>query len=94
MRKMDLVYLDLAQAMILVFGGVVVFYAVRAFNRTKSQAMLLLAVGFAFVALGALAAGILFNLSTTDLDTAITLQAYAQAIGFLVIVYSVARAKG
>ena len=91
---MDLVYLDLAQALILVFGGVVVYYASRAYRKTKSQAMLLLAFGFAFVALGALAAGLLYNIGTVDLSTVITLQSYAQAIGFLIIVYSLAKAKG
>ncbi|HYB07518.1 MAG TPA: hypothetical protein VEB87_05115 [Nitrososphaerales archaeon] len=90
---MDLVYLDVAQALILVFGGVVVYYASRAYGKTKSQAMLLLALGFAFVALGALAAGILYNLGTGDLGTVVTIQAYSQAIGFFIIVYSLARAK-
>ena len=91
---MDLVYLDLAQVLILVFGGVVVFYASRAYQKTKSQAMLLLALGFAFVAVGALVAGLLYNISTVDLITVITIQAYAQALGFLVIVYSLSKAKG
>ena len=91
---MDPVYLDIAQTLILIFGGVVVYYASRAYGRTKSQAMLLLAVGFAFVALGALAAGLLYNIGTVDLSTVITLQSYAQAIGFLIIVYSLAKAKG
>jgi len=90
---MDLVYLDVAQALILVFGGVVVYYASRAYGKTKSQAMLLLALGFAFVALGALAAGILYNIGTGDLSTVVTVQAYSQAIGFFIIVYSLARAK-
>jgi len=90
---MDPVYLDLAQTLILVFGGVVVFYASRAYGRTKSQAMLLLAVGFACVAIGAVAAGILYNANTADLSTPITVQAYSQAVGFLVIVYSLAKAK-
>jgi hypothetical protein len=91
---MDLVFLDLAQALILVFGGVVVYYASRAYRKTNSQAMLLLGLGFAFVAVGALAAGLLYNIGTVDLSTVITIQAYAQAIGFLVIVYSLAKAKG
>jgi hypothetical protein len=91
---MNLVYLDIAQALILVFGGVVVFYAGRAYGRTKSQAMLLLGIGFAFVTLGASAAGLLYNFYTVDLGTVITVQAFSQAIGFFVIVYSLARAKG
>jgi hypothetical protein len=92
--RMATVYLDLAQALILVFGGIVVFYATRAFRRTKSQAMLLLALGFAFVMLGALAAGVMYNLGNIDLTTVETVQASSQAVGFFVIVYSLVRAKG
>jgi len=91
---MDLIYLDLAQVLILVFGGIVVYYASRAYRKTNSQAMLLLALGFACVALGALAAGLLYNVGTVDLSTVITVQSYAQALGFLIIVYSLAKAKG
>ena len=90
---MDVVYLDIAQVLILVFGGVVVYYASRAYGRTKSAAMLLLALGFAFVAVGAVVAGVLYNFNSGDLSTPITIQAYSQAIGFLIIVYSLARAK-
>jgi hypothetical protein len=86
--------LDIAQALILVFGGVVVYYAGRAYGKTKSPAMLLLALGFACVTVGALIAGLLYNIGTVDLPTVITVQAYSQAVGFLVIVYSLARAKG
>lgn len=90
---MDTIYLDVGQTLILIFGGVVVYYAYRAYRRTKSQAMLLLGLGFAFVTLGAIVAGVLYN-AGTSLDTVITLQAYSQAVGFFVIVYSLARAKG
>ena len=48
---MSVIYLDIAQALILVFGSVVMYYAYRAYGRTKSQAMFLLGVGFAFVTL-------------------------------------------
>jgi len=91
---MYLIYLDLAQVLILVFGGIVVYYASRAYRKTNSQAMFLLALGFACVALGALAAGLLYNVGTVDLSTVITVQSYAQALGFLIIVYSLAKAKG
>ena len=57
---MNPLLLDVAQALILVFGGVVVYYASKSYSKTKSQAMLLLAVGFAFVTLVALASGVLY----------------------------------
>jgi len=72
---MDPVYLDIAQALILIFGGIVVYYASRAYGRTKSQAMLLLAAGFACVAIGAVVAGIIYSTNTADLSTPITVQA-------------------
>jgi hypothetical protein len=90
---MNPVYLDVAQVLILIFGGVVVYFATRAYGRTKSSAMLLLALGFACVAVGAIAGGILFTLNTGDLATPVTIQAYSQAVGFFIIVYSLARAK-
>jgi len=91
---LDAVRLDVAQAFLLVFGWIVVFYALRAYGRTKSQAMLLLGLGFAFVTLGAVVAGILFNFYTTDLTAVETFQASFQALGFLVIVLSLVKAKG
>ena len=90
---MDPIYLTVAQTLILIFGGVVVYFASKAYGRTKSQAMLLLAVGFACVALGALAAGIIYYANTADLSTPITVQAYSQAVGFLIILFSLAKAK-
>ncbi|HZW85566.1 MAG TPA: hypothetical protein VFE91_06690 [Nitrososphaerales archaeon] len=90
---MDLPLLDIAQALILILGGIVVFYASRAFRRTRSQAMILLALGFAFVTAGAVVAGLLYNYFTGDLASVVTLQAYSQAIGFFIIVYSLAKAK-
>ena len=91
---MDLIYLNIAQALILIFGSVVVFYAFRAFRRTKSQAMLLLGMGFGFVTAGAVVAGVLFNIANVrDLSTVVTVQAASQAAGFFIIVYSLARSK-
>ncbi|HUH82915.1 MAG TPA: hypothetical protein VLX33_03425 [Nitrososphaerales archaeon] len=92
---MDVLYLDIAQALILILGGVVVYYASRAYGKTGSHAMLLLAIGFGVVTLGAIAAGVLYNfVAGTALETVLTLQAYSQALGFFIIVYSLARAKG
>ena len=91
---MDVVYLDIAQVLILVFGGVVVFYASRAYGRTKSTAMLLLSLGFAGVAVGAVAAGVLNNLNPPDLSTPITVHPNSQLGGIIIIVNTLATAKG
>ncbi|MDA4124532.1 MAG: hypothetical protein OK438_03670 [Thaumarchaeota archaeon] len=90
---MDLVYLSAAQGLILVLGGVVVFYALRSYSRTKSRAMLLLGLGFGFVTAGAAIAGVLFNVAGEDLTTVESLQAASQAIGFFIIVFSLTQTK-
>lgn len=90
---MNLIYLSAAQVLILIFGGIVVFYALRAYGRTKSRAMLLLGLGFAFVTAGAAIAGVLYNASITDLGTVESIQAASQAMGFFIIVYSLTRTK-
>jgi len=89
---MSLVYLDAAQGLILILGGIVVFYAMRAYGRTKSGAMLLLGLGFAFVTAGAAIAGVLYYV-TGDLTNAESAQAISQVVGFFIIVYSLTRTK-
>lgn len=91
---MNLIYLSAAQGLILILGGIVVFYALRAYGRTKSRAMLLLGLGFTFVTAGAAIAGVLYNAGTiTDLATVESIQAASQAVGFFIIVYSLTRTK-
>lgn len=86
-------FLRIAQLLILLFGGIVVYYASKGYGRTKSKSLLLLAVGFTFVAIGAGLAGILFELMDIDLITVETIQAASQAVGFFIIVYSLAGTK-
>jgi hypothetical protein len=88
--------LTVAQFLILVLGGIVVYYATKSYRKTKSGAMLFLAIGFAFVTLGAASAGVLYNLnsaSTDALEVAIAAQAIFQVVGFLTIVYSLKGTK-
>jgi hypothetical protein len=92
--KLDIIdFLDVAQVLILIFGGIVIYYASKGYTRTKSKSMLFLAAGFAFVVLGALLAGILFELLSVNLVTVETVQAASQAIGFFIIVFSLAGTK-
>jgi hypothetical protein len=89
---LDLIYLSAAQGLILILCGIVVFYALRAYGRTKSRAMLLMGLGFAFVTAGAAIAGVLFEI-TQNLTTAESVQAASQVVGFFIIVYSLTRTK-
>ena len=86
--------LTAAQFLIVVFGAIVVYYARRSYNRSKSRSILFLATGFAVVTVGAVAAGVLFNLVTVgNLATVEAVQAVSQAIGFFIIVYSLVGTK-
>jgi len=79
-----------AQAFVLVFGLVIVTFAGRSYTRTKSKSMLLLAVGFAFASIGSVLGGIAFELAGADVTTAGAIQSVAQAVGFLIILLSLA----
>jgi len=86
--------LTVAQFLIVVFGAIVIYYANRSYSRSKSKSILFLAIGFAVVTIGAVAAGILFNLVTVgNLATVEAVQAVSQAVGFFIIVYSLVGTK-
>ena len=81
--------LRVAQGVVLVLGAIVVYYGLVSYRRTKNRAMLMLAIGFAFVTIGAVAGGIIYEVLGGDLLTADLIQAVARVIGFLFIVYSI-----
>lgn len=90
---LTLVLLQIAQFLILVFGLVIVYFGSKSYRRTKSKSMLLLSIGFAVVSVGSVLGGVAFQLMGADLQTASTIEAWAQAIGFLIIVLSLAAVK-
>ena len=85
---LELDFLRITQAFILLLGGIVVYYALKSYRRRKSSAMLLLGAGFAFVTIGAVLAGILFELLDVSLITVVSIQSAFQVVGFFIIVYS------
>ena len=85
--------LQVAQVLILIFGAIVIYYAGRSYSRNRSKAMLFLAIGFAIVTIGAVAAGILFEVLSVGLTTVEAIQAVSQAIGFFFIVFSLVGTK-
>ena len=89
----NFLFLEFAQVLILIFGGIVIYYASLGYRRSQSKSMLFLAIGFAFVVLGAGLAGILFELMNVALATVESVQAASQAIGFFIVVYSLAGTK-
>ncbi len=84
--------LTVAQVLVLILGGIVVYYGTKSYRKMRSGAMLFLSVGFGFVTIGAAAAGVLYNLNP-DLEIAQAVQATFQVAGFFAIVYSLKGTK-
>jgi hypothetical protein len=77
------------QVVIVILGVVVIYYASKGYRKTKSDSLLFLALGFMFVTVGAIAAGLLFELLNFSLFYVDTIAAAFQVVGFLLIVYSI-----
>jgi hypothetical protein len=86
-------YLRTFQAIIVVLGLVIVYFASKGYKKTKSKSLLFLGFGFLFVTVGAVAAGVLFEVLNYDLVTVEAIQAATRVVGFLVIVYSIVGKK-
>jgi len=72
----------------LLAGGLITFYAVRAYRRTGSDALRALAIGFGVVTLGSLLAGGLDQVATVDPEIALVVESSFTLVGFLAILYS------
>lgn len=84
-------YVDLiiivASTAILLLGGSITYYALRAYARTDDPALRGLGVGFGIVTFGAMVGGIA-HLTIGDLAVGIAVNSTLMAIGFGFIVYS------
>ena len=72
----------------LVLGGLITYYAVRAYRRTRARPLGLLAVGFGVVTVGALLAGLADQAFGFDTSTVLLVESVLTAAGFGVILYS------
>ena len=70
-----------------------VYYAYRGFDKTGSRSLLFLAVGFVFVTIGSVTAGLLFELLNFNLTSVITIESTSELAGFLFIIYSIVGPK-
>jgi hypothetical protein len=78
----------------LVLGGLITYFAYKAYNRSGAKPLWYLSIGFGVVTLGTLLAGAVdqaVRLSISQrfvADTALVVESALTAIGFAVIVYS------
>lgn len=72
----------------LVVGGLVTFYAYRAYRRTRARPLGALAAGFGVVTFGVLTSGVADQFLDVEMTWVLVLEAGLTAAGFLVILYS------
>jgi hypothetical protein len=72
----------------LLFGGLITFFALRAYRKSGARPLGLLALGFGVVTLGSLLAGVVDILILADRQTALVIESGLTAAGFGVIAYS------
>lgn len=71
-----------------VLGGLVTYFAFRAYRRTGTQALRTLAIGFAIVTLGTILGGAIDQLSMLTRQWALVMESSMAVVGFAVILYS------
>jgi hypothetical protein len=85
-------YIDLliivAKTAILVLGGSITYYAMRAYGRTGDPSLRALGIGFGVVTVGALIGGVSHQVIGSELAVGIAINSLLTAVGFGVIVYS------
>ncbi|MFC5135657.1 MULTISPECIES: DUF7521 family protein [Haloferacaceae] len=77
-----------AKTAILVLGGMITYYALRAYERTGDPSLRALGIGFGVITVGALIAGVSHQFIGADLAVGIAIDSLLTAAGFAVIVYS------
>ncbi|MFC7047001.1 hypothetical protein ACFQH6_17810 [Halobacteriaceae archaeon GCM10025711] len=76
------------KSLTLVVGGLITFFAFKAFRRTGAPALRALAMGFGLVTLGAFLAGAADQVLHLDTNVALIIDSALTATGFAVILYS------
>ncbi|WP_049924516.1 DUF7521 family protein [Halopiger djelfimassiliensis] len=80
--------LAVVKTLVLVVGGIITYFAFKAYRRTRQRALGYLAAGFGLVTLGLVLAGMLYELLEVPLTLGILLESLLVLAGFLVIAYS------
>jgi len=81
-------FIIVAKTAILVLGGSITYYALRAYGRTGNRSLRALGIGFGVVTVGALIGGVSHQIIGSSLAVGIAINSLLTAIGFAVIVYS------
>ncbi|SDY29460.1 DUF7521 family protein [Halobellus clavatus] len=73
---------------ILVLGGLITYFSLKAYRSTGARALRSLAIGFGIITLGSLLGGTFDFILGVDITTGILIDAALTFVGFAVITYS------
>lgn len=76
------------KTLILIVGGVVTYYAYKAYRRTGDPSLRLLAIGFGLVVAGVVLAGFTFELLRVSIGIGVLIESLFVLAGLAVIAYS------
>lgn len=76
------------KTVLLVVGGLITYFAARAYRRTRADSLGVLALGFGVVTLGTLVSGIADQLLRVEMAWVLVVETALTTAGFLVILYS------
>lgn len=83
-----LLVVALVKTTITLLGGLITYYAAKAYWRTRDRSLGLLAAGFAVITIGAIVAGISFELVEVPLAAGVIIDGLFVIAGFSLIAYS------
>ncbi len=82
------VALAIVKTLVLVVGGIITYFAFKAYRRTRQRALGYLAAGFGIVTLGFVLAGLVYEILNVSLETGVLIESLLVLIGFGIIAYS------
>lgn len=80
--------ITVVKTLVLVVGGVITYFAFKAYRRTRQPALGYLAGGFGIVTLGLVLAGTVHQILEVSLEVGVLIESSLVLVGFCVIAYS------
>lgn len=82
------VMLAIVKTLILLAGGIITYFAITAYRRTRERSLGLLAAGFGVITVGALLGGLTFEVLAVPLAVGVLVEGVFVLLGFGLIAYS------
>jgi len=81
--------LRILQIVIVLLGGIITYLGFVSYRKRANGGMLFMSIGFALISVGSSVAGFLFEFVGFTLLEAVVISAFANCIGFALLVYSI-----